>query len=158
MAIVLLSGLTAVQAEEAATYETGLNGTDKRPSAQVTFHESCGDECHAADLDCDDTGGIIFSFADIEAEIAAKAMTSTAREFILKIDATAYPFSIMRLSFGGEMYGTWLVDGQLANSQAADFRAALAKAKSFKATIGSASLTLPVTADVKTWAAACTQQ
>ena len=67
----------------------------------------------------------------------------------------AYSFAIMKLSFGGEMYGTWLVDGQLADSQSADFRGALSKAKNFKASIGSENLMLPVTKDVKTWAAAC---
>ncbi len=148
--------LAAVPAvAETPNYVTALNGDDKRPSLQVTFHESCGEECFAASIDCDVAGGVNFTFADIEAKIAAKAMLSETRDFTVKISGVAYSFAIMKLSYGGEMYGTWLVDGQLADSQSADFRGALAKAKNFKASIGSENLMLPVTKDVKTWAAAC---
>ncbi len=155
VAMLLLAIVPAQAASVAVTYVTELFGGEKQPASRVTFHGSCGDECYAASLVCDVDGGVNFTFADVEAKIAAKAITRKARNFTVNVNGVAYPFFITTLSYGGEMYDTWLVEGQVENSRAADFRGALAKATHFSSSIGSVVLTLPVTADVKTWATAC---
>ena len=155
-AMLLLAVIPARAAEDVAvTYVTALGGDAARPASHVSFDESCGDECFAASLDCDSDGGISFVFGDIAAEIAAAAITRENQDFTIVLAGVTYSFFIMELRFGGEMYNTWLVDGRLRNSAAGDFAKALNKAGDFKATLGSVSLTLPVTADVKTWSAAC---
>ena len=154
LAAVLFFAACPVGAAE--TYDTMLSGDAARPASHVMFHASCGDECFAASLDCDDTGAVSFEFGDVEAKIAAAAMTRKGQDFAVKIGGASFSFVILNLKYGGEMYGTWLVTGALpGTSQAPEFTAALGKAKEFKASVGNVGLTLPVTADVKTWASAC---
>lgn len=155
-ATLLLAVIPAQAAEDGPeTYETALVGDAARPASYVTFHASCGDECYAASLACDSDGSISFDFGDIAAEIAAAAITRENQDFALVMGGVTYAFFIIKLEYNGDMNGTWIVVGQLRNSGAANFANALGKAKDFKASIGSENLTLPVTADVKTWAAAC---
>jgi hypothetical protein len=158
-AAVLLAGAPARAADGADpfdVYETTLSGEGATPAFRVAFDgKDCG-ECYTASLFCLDFGGIAFEFGDVEAKNAAGAITRDARAFSLDAGGTAFAFSITGLSYGGDMNGTWVVDGELTGSDVrAAFTAALVKTDRFKATIGAESLTLPVTADVKTWAAAC---
>ena len=152
----LFAILPARATETAETYETTLLGEGDLSASSVAFFASCGDECYAATLDCDVTGAVSFEFGDVDAKIAAAAMTSETQDFAITVADASYSFTILNLKYGGEMYGTWLVTGGLpGTSKAPEFAEALGKAANFKATIGSESLTLPVDADVKTWAAAC---
>ena len=151
----MLTLVPARAAEDPRTYETILSGEGATPASHLSFFESCGEECYAASLDCDSEHSISFIFGDVEAKIAAAAITHGKQGFSIAIDGKAYSFFIMKLEYGGEMYSTWLVTGSLPGSNAEEFSTALGTATSFKATIGNKSLILPVMADVKTWAAAC---
>ena len=156
MLLTLAPARAAETADPADTYETTLRGEGGTSGSSVAFDgKDCGGECYAASLDCDAQHSISFIFGDVEAKIAAAAITREKQDFTVEIDGAAYSFFIMKLEYGGDMYSTWLVTGSLPDSSARAFADALAKAARFKATIGAESLTLPVTADVKTWAAAC---
>lgn len=147
----------SVRAQDAVTYETSFDesGAGEARVAGVSFRDAaCGEECHAASLICGESQDISFVFADIEASVAAAAITSENKEFTVETGATSHAFSISKVEYGGEMYDTWDVEGGLRGG-AAEFTAELGKAKQFKAALGTRSVTLPVTADVIKWAAAC---
>jgi hypothetical protein len=153
-AAMLFAILTVPAAQAADTYETVLNGEGETPASSVVFSEKgCEEECHAASLSCDDPGGISFDFADVPSQDAAAAIASERQEIAVKAGGETFAFPIDQLRFV-ELTGSWDVSGHLFTDRSA-FTAALTKSASFKATLSSQSLTLPVTADVKTWAAAC---
>ncbi len=144
-------------AQEAVTYETGFDetGSGEERQASVGFNGAeCGEECHAASLHCAGSQNVSFIFADIAAENAAAAITSEAKEFKVDIGGAAFSFSIRNVKYGGEMYDTWDVEGEL-RGDTAEFTAALSKAKEFKTTLGPQTVTLPVTADVEKWVKSC---
>jgi hypothetical protein len=155
--LAILTCLAVATASEAATtYETFLSetGTGEAREVSVGFNESCGEECHVASLGCKSDSGISFLYAGFEAKLAAVIIAKDKREFTVKAGSSAFTFSVRTIAYEGEMTGDWSVDGELAG-EAKDFTAALIKAKSFKATLGSKSITLPVTKDVVSWAKAC---
>lgn len=153
------ASFTAVfsMAQEAVTYESSFDetGDGEALMSGVSFRDAaCGEECHTANLHCGATQDISFVFADIEAEIAAAAITSEKKEFAIAAGGASHAFSIRKVEYGGEMYNTWDVEGELSGD-AAEFAAALGKAKEFKVSLGTRSVTLPVTEDVVKWAKAC---
>jgi hypothetical protein len=153
-AVMLFAILPARAAETADTYETTLAGEGETPASSVVFSaKGCEEECHAASLGCDAPGGISFDFADVPSKDAAAAITSEKPEIAVKAGGKAFAFPIDEMHFV-ELTGSWDVSGHLFTDRSA-FTAALTKSASFKATLAGQSLTLPVTADVKTWAAAC---
>ncbi|WP_119274698.1 hypothetical protein [Taklimakanibacter deserti] len=153
-AAVLFAALPGQAAEAADSYETTLSGESEAPASSVVFSEKgCEEECNAASLHCDGSRRISFDVADVPSKNAAAAITSDKQEIAVKAGGKTFGFPIEELRFV-ELTGSWDVSGHLFTDPAA-FTAALAKAASFKATLGGQSLTLPVTADVKTWAAAC---
>jgi hypothetical protein len=147
---------SAARAEEELTYVTALSYGDAEHmlAARVDFHASCGAECYAATLTCDKLSYVSFTYADVAFDVAAKAVTAGEKRFTISVGSMTQPFYIMSLRWGGEMYDTWNVEGNLQGDSAA-FIAALGKAKDFKATLGGEAVTLPVTEDVKNWATAC---
>lgn len=141
-------------AEIADTYETALVGEGDTPASSVVFSaKGCEEECNTASLSCDAPRAISFDFADVPSQDAAAAITSEKPEIAVKAGGETFGFPIDELRFV-ELTGSWDVSGQLFTDPSA-FTAALTKSASFTATLGGQSLTLPVTADVKTWAAAC---
>ena len=158
LAALLAAGLpfAALPTWAADTYVTEIRGNEKNPASSVTFSGDCGEECYAATLSCGETGGVSFTFGDVEAKAAAAAMLRKDQSFAIRIGKKTFSATILRLEYGGEMYGTWLVTGDLpGTSMAPEFVAAIGKATSFKASIGGKSLVLPVNDDVKKWVAAC---
>jgi hypothetical protein len=112
----------------------------------------CEEECHVASLTCDQYRSIGFTYADVDAAGVAKAIRGK-QEVTLAAGGKNFAFTISRMEFS-EMTGTWWLDSR---SQADPFEllTALSGAKSFKASRPGHSLTLPVTADLVTWAKAC---
>jgi hypothetical protein len=155
LAAAMLFAILPVRAAETAdTYETMLSGEDETPASSVVFSEKgCEEECHAASLSCDVPGGISFDFADVPSKDAAAAITSDRPEIAVQAGGETFAFPVDEMRFV-ELTGSWDVSGHLFTDRAA-FTAALTRSASFTATLSSQSLTLPVTADVKTWAAAC---
>ena len=146
--------LPASAAETADTFETVLGGEGETPASSVVFSEKgCEEECYSASLGCDASGGISFDFAAVPSQDAATAITSEKQEITVKAGGETFAFPIDELRFV-ELTGSWDVSGHLFTDRSA-FTASLTRSASFTAMLGGQSLTLPVTADVKTWAAAC---
>jgi predicted secreted protein len=159
LSLAILTCLACATASEAATtYETYFNesGSGEAHEASVGFSESCGEECHVASLSCKADSEIRFLYAGFEAKLAAAIIAKDKRDFTVKAGSSSFTFSVRWIEYEGEMTGDWSMDGELSG-EAKDFTAALSKAKNFKATIGSKSVTLPVTKDVLSWAKACTK-
>lgn len=95
-----------------------------------------------------------FSLAGFERKQAAAMISKEKPTFVIKVGDGAYDFYVRRVVYEGEMTGDWTVDGEL-NGNGESLLAALAKAKSFKATVGTQSVTLPVNKEVSDWAKAC---
>ena len=150
----IIAILPVQAAETADTYETVLGGEGETPTSSVVFSEKgCEEECYSASLGCDPSAGISFDFAAVPSADAAATIASEKPEIAVKAGGETYAFPIDELHFV-ELTGSWDVSGHLFTDRSA-FTASLIKWASFMATLGGQSLTLPVTADVKTWAAAC---
>jgi hypothetical protein len=140
----------------AETYETyvSTSGAGDDLENAIGFNSSCGEECHVADMICSVGPHVRFSLTGFEAKQAASMITNAKPKFALKVGGAGFDFSVRSVAYEGEMTGDWTVDGEL-NGDGQGLLAALGKAKSFKATVGSQSITLPVNKDVVSWAKAC---
>ncbi len=157
LAIGVLLGLAAAASPAGAeTFETFLNSSGSGDSfaSTISFYYSCGEECHAADLACGNAEPVEFSLTGFESKQAAAMITNAKPRFAIKVGVESFDFYVRRVNYEGEMTGDWTVDGWKSGT-GEDFLVALAKAKSFKATVGSKSITLPVNADVLAWTKVC---
>ena len=152
----LLAGCAGAATAAAETYETRFDkrGSGDSLEAFVGFDSGCGDECHVADLTCGAGQSVTFSMAGFSAKDAAAAMVNDKLRFVIKAGKASHDFSLRQASYEGEMTGDWTLEGGL-NGDQGELLTHLKTAKTFNASIGSHSLTLPVNKDVLNWVKAC---
>ncbi len=150
--VILAAGSGALAAEEIST-SFHQQGKGKNASYAVTFFGECGAECVMAEIACESTGAVTFTYADVEAQDASKAILVEGDAVTITVSGTAHGFTITELTYT-EMTGAWWVAARAGETQS-EFMAALPKAKSMTAAIQSASMILPVTKDVQKWVKAC---
>lgn len=140
----------------AETYETYVNSSGSGDSfeSSIGFNSSCGEECHVADLSCSVGSHVRFSLTGFEGKQAAAMIANDKPRFAVKVGNAGFDFFAKSVDYEGEMTGDWSVEGEL-NGDGLGLLTALAKAKIFKATVGSKSITLPVNKDVVGWAKGC---
>lgn len=153
MAGILVAG-AAQAADDITTAGVGESQRSYPKANEVAFvAKDCEEECHVASLLCDENRSISLVYADVDSQTAAKAITVDQQPMTLMADGKSFMFSISEMQFM-EMSGTWWLTAGSYNDPF-ELLKALQASKTIKVTLQTQSMDLPVTADVKTWAAAC---
>jgi hypothetical protein len=129
--------------------------TDSGTSADISFaYASCEEECQIATLSCRESGSVGLVLADIDAKIAAKAMTAEKAQIMLKAGSKTYDYYISDMQFA-ELSGAWWLTAHEQGSKAGEIAAAIGAAKNVEARVGGKKIVLPMDANLKAWAQSC---
>ena len=157
-ALVLLAALSMTgfaSAAEKIMVRRDSQKTENGTISSVNFADaSCEEECQIATLVCAEWGAISLTLADIDAKIAAKAITLEKQQIVLQVEDKAFDYAITEMDYM-EMTGSWWLTAITIDVKARELAPAIAAAKVLEAHVGETKVMLPVNADVKAWATDC---